>query len=135
MNRPPRPRGQGVLTRRMWGGILFVGAVVAVATLFVLDASLPGGLVEGQGDMRHAQTMAFTTLVFLSLFTLFNARSDETSAFVGMFRNGWLWAAVGLSLLLQVAVVYTPFLQKPFSTVGLSPQDWLLCAAAGSSVL
>jgi Ca2+-transporting ATPase len=135
MSLPPRPRGEGVLTRRMWSGILLVGAVIAVGTLLVLDASLPGGLVEGHGDMRHAQTMAFTTLVFFSLFTLFNARSDEASAFVGMFRNRWLWAAVALSLLLQVAVVYAPFLQKPFSTVGLSLADWLLCAAAGSSVL
>jgi Ca2+-transporting ATPase len=135
MSRPPRPRGEGVLTRRMWGGIFLVGAVIAVGTLLVLDASLPGGLVEGDGDMRYAQTMAFTTLVFFSLFTLFNARSDEASAFTGLFSNRWLWGAVGLSLLLQVAVVYLPFLQKPFSTVGLSLGDWLLCAAAGSSVL
>ena len=135
MSRPPRPRGEGVLTRRMWGGILLVGAVTAAGTLLVLDASLPGGLVEGHGDMRHAQTMAFTTLVFFSLFTLFNARSDETSAFSGMFSNGWLWAAVVLALLLQAAVVYTPFLQVAFSTAGLSPGDWLLCAAVGSSVL
>ena len=37
--------------------------------------------------MRYAQTMAFTTLVLFSLFTVFNARSDEQSAFVGMFSN------------------------------------------------
>jgi Ca2+-transporting ATPase len=47
----------------MWFGIFFVGAVMAVGTLFVLDASLPGGFVEGSGDLRYAQTMAFTTLV------------------------------------------------------------------------
>jgi Ca2+-transporting ATPase len=135
MSLPPRPRGEGVLTRRMWGGILFTGAVIAAGTLLVLDASLPGGLVEGHGDMRYAQTMAFTTIVFFSLFALFNARSDERSAFAGMFSNKWLWAAVALSLMLQVAVVYAPFLQKPFSTVSLSFRDWLVCAAVGSSVL
>jgi len=79
--------------------------------------------------------MAFTTLLFFSLFTVFNARSDDRSAFVGMFSNKWLWGAVALSLVLQVAVIYVPFLQQAFSTVSLSAGDWLRCAAVGSSVL
>ena len=114
---------------------LLVGAISAAGTLAVLDASLPGGLIEGQGSLRYAQTMAFTTLVFFSLFTIFTARSDERSAFSGMFANPWLWGAVALSFLLQVAVVYTPALQKAFSTTGLALRDWLLCAAVASSVL
>jgi len=135
MQRPPRPRGEGVITRRMWSGILFVGAVMAAGTLFVLDASLPGGLVEGSGDLRYAQTMAFTTLMMFQLFNVLNARSDETSAFRGLFANHWLWAAVALSLALHVAVIYTPFLQQAFSTTRLDPGDWLRCAAVASSVL
>jgi Ca2+-transporting ATPase len=135
MNQPPRRRGEGAITRRMWVGILFVGAIMAAGTLLVLDWSLPGGLIEGAGNMRYAQTMAFTTLLFFSLFTVFNARSDEQSAFVGMFSNIWLWGAIVLSLVLQVAVIYVPFLQKAFSTVSLSAGDWLRCAAVGSSVL
>jgi P-type Ca2+ transporter type 2C len=79
--------------------------------------------------------MAFTTLVFFSLFTVFNARSDQRSAFVGLFSNAWLWGAVLLSLVLQAAVIYTPFLQQVFSTVSLSFGDWLRCAAVASSVL
>jgi Ca2+-transporting ATPase len=135
MHAPPRPRGEGVITRRMWAGIFFVGVIMAAGTLLVLDASLPGGLLEGSGTMRYAQTMAFTTLVFFSLFTVFNARSDERSAFVGLFSNTWLWGAVLVSLVLQAAVVYLPFLQQAFSTVGLSVGDWLRCAAVASSVL
>src|SRR4029450_3570097 len=84
MQRPPRPTGEGVITRRMWAGILFVGAVMAVGTLFVLDADLPGGFVEGRGTLRHAQTLAFTTLVLFQLFNVFNARSDRASAFRGL---------------------------------------------------
>jgi len=135
MKQPPRPRHEGVITRAMWFGILYVGAIMATGTLLVLDASLPGGLIEGVGDMRYAQTMAFTTLVLFSLFTVFNARSDERSAFVGLFSNKWLWGAVGLSLLLQAAVIYVPVLQQAFSTVPLSAGDWLTCTAVGSSVL
>ena len=85
--------------------------------------------------MRYAQTMAFTTLVLFPFFTVFNARSDERSAFTGLFSNRWLWGAVLLSLALQVAVIYMPFLQQAFSTVSLSAGDWLRCAAVASSVL
>jgi Ca2+-transporting ATPase len=79
--------------------------------------------------------MAFTTLTLFQLFNVFNARSDERSAFSGLFHNRWLWGAIGLSLALQFAVVHVPFLQKAFSTVNLSAGDWLRCAAVASSVL
>jgi Ca2+-transporting ATPase len=135
MTKQPRPRSERVITRRMWLGIVFVGVVSAAGTLLVLDASLPGGFIEGTGNMPYGQTMAFTTLVFFSIFTVFNARSDERSAFEGLFANHWLWAAVALSISLQVLVVYTPFLQKAFSTVGLTAADWLICVSVASSVL
>ena len=135
MKRPPRPHDEGVITRQMWFGIFFVGAIMAVGTLLILDASLPGGLIEGTGNMRYAQTMAFTTLMMFQLFNVFNSRSDEESAFVGLFRNRWIWGAVGLSLLLHVTVIYVPFLQNAFSTMSLGLSDWLRCAAVASSVL
>jgi Ca2+-transporting ATPase len=66
---------------------------------------------------------------------VFNARSDERSAFNGLFSNPWLWGAVLVALVLQVAVVYVPFLQQAFSTVSLRFGDWLRCATVASSVL
>ena len=135
MQRPPRPRGEGVITARMWRGIFFVGAIMAGGTLAVFDASLPGGLIEGAGDLRYAQTMAFTTLILFQIFNVFNARSDTRSAFHGLFCNHWLWIGLGVSVVLQLAVIYVPFLQKSFSTVSLTSADWLLCAIVASSVL
>lgn len=135
MNRPPRPHGEGVITRGMWWGIAWVGSIFAVGTLLVLDAGLPGGLIEGTGDIRYAQTMAFNTLVLFSVFNVFNARSDTKSAFPDLFSNSWLWGAVLLAILLQIAVVYVPVLQEAFATTALSARDWLVCAAVGSSVL
>jgi Ca2+-transporting ATPase len=119
----------------MWGGIAFVGVIMATGTLLVLDACLPGGLIEGAGTITYAQTMAFTTLMLFQLFNVFNARSDERSAFRGMFANPWLWAAIGLSLALHACVVYVPVLQQAFSTTSLGPSDWLACASVASSVL
>ena len=71
----------------MWVGIVFVGVVMAAGTLFVLDASLPGGLVAGTGDLRYAQTMAFTTLMLFQLFNVFNARSDAHQRLPGPVRE------------------------------------------------
>jgi Ca2+-transporting ATPase len=135
MRKPPRAKGEGVLTLSMWYGIVFVGVIMGAGTLLVLDASLPGGFIEGSGSTRYAQTMAFTTLVLLNLFNVLNARSEQQSAFVGLFSNRWLWGSIALSLLLQVAVVYVPFLQEAFSTVSLGFEDWLLCTLVASSVL
>jgi P-type Ca2+ transporter type 2C len=135
MLQPPRPTGEGVLTPPMWRGIVFVGAIMAAGTLFVLDASMPGGFVEGPGDMRYAQTMTFTTLMLFQMFNVLNARSDERSAFVHLFTNHWLWTALGLSVALQIIVIYAPFLQRAFGTVSLSARDWVFCTAVASSVL
>ena len=59
---------------------------------------------------------------------------DDVSAFRGIFRNRWLWAAIALSLFLHAAVVYIPFLEA-FSTTRLSTGDGLFCAAVARSVL
>ena len=135
MRQRPRPVGEGVITPRMWRGIFFVGAIMAAGTLFVFDASLPGGFVAGTGDLRYAQTMAFTTLMLFQIVNVLNARSDEESAFARLFTNQWLWGSIALSLALQGAVVYLPFLQRAFGTVPLSGSDWLRCILVASSVL
>ena len=135
MRQPPRPVGESVVTARMWRGIVLVGGIMALGTLFVLDASLPGGFVSGAGDLRHAQTMAFTTLMLFQIFNVINARSDEHSAFTRLFANVWLWAAIGGSIALQILVVHVPLLQRTFGTTSLAGRDWLFCAGVASSVL
>jgi P-type Ca2+ transporter type 2C len=135
MEQPPRPAHEAIVTARMWVGIVLVGVVMAAGTLFVLDASLPGGFVDGTGDLQHAQTMTFTTLMLFQLFNVLNARSDERSAFVRLFTNRWLWIALGVSLVLQALVVYAPFLQRAFGTTSLNATDWLFCTAVASSVV
>jgi Ca2+-transporting ATPase len=79
--------------------------------------------------------MAFTTLMLFQIFNVVNARSDEQSAFVRLFTNASLWAAMGGSVALQVLVVHLPFLQRAFGTTGLSGGDWMFCIAVASSVL
>jgi len=135
MARPPRRPGEGAIDLRMWVGVLSTGLVMALATLLSIDFYLPGGWLPGTEPLTTARTVGFTVLVLAQLFNCFNARSETTSAFRGLFRNRWLWGAVALSLLLQVVVVHVPVLNVAFSTAPLSAQQWAVCAALGSSVL
>jgi P-type Ca2+ transporter type 2C len=135
MARPPRRPHQRVIDRRMWIEVVTTGLVMAAATLFTIDYYLPGGLVDGERQLNNARTAGFTVLVLAQLFNCFNARSDRASALRHLFVNPWLWAAIGLSALLQVAVVHVGFLNVAFGTVPLDGGQWLFCVAMGSAVL
>jgi len=70
------------------------------------------------------------TLALAQVFHAFNARSQRRSAFdARLFTNGWLWGAVLVCLLLQLAAVYVPFLQTVLHTVPLTVTDWGVIAA------
>jgi Cation transporting ATPase, C-terminus len=105
-----------------------VETVMAVATLLAIDAVLPAGLVPGSGSTAEARTVAFTTLVLAQLVNVFCARSDEASAFRGLFANPWLWLAVLASVLLQLVVVSFPASRRPSprcrSGRGTGPCAW-----------
>jgi magnesium-transporting ATPase (P-type) len=124
-----------VIDARMWAGVILIGAVMAVVTLLTIDIFLPGGLVPGTGDLATARTAGFTVLVFAQLFNCFNARSEDVSAFRHLFVNPWLWGAIALSVLLQVAVVNIVVLNVAFGTTPLEPAQWFVCAAMASVVL
>jgi P-type Ca2+ transporter type 2C len=135
MARKPRRLTERAIDTHMWIGVITIGLVMSVVTLLTLDIYLPGGLVEGTHDLATARTAAFTVLVLAQLFNCFNARSETASAFHRLFTNPWLWGAITLSLLLQVAVVHIGFLNAAFGTVPLSLGQWSVCTAMASVVL
>lgn len=119
----------------MWAGTVSVGMVIALVTLFTIDLFLPGGLVEGSDSLDVARTAGFTTLVLAQFFNALNARSETTSAFHGLFANRWLWGAIALGMVLQIAVVEVPFLQVAFGTASMNPVHWAVCIGLASVVL
>jgi magnesium-transporting ATPase (P-type) len=135
MARKPRRLTDRVIDARMWSGVVQIGVVMAAATLLTIDIYLPGGLIDGTRNIDNARTAGFTVLVFAQLFNALNARSEHLSAFWQVFVNRWLWAAIAVSLLLQVAVVHLEVLNVAFGTVPLSLDQWLVCVAMGSVVL
>ncbi|MEK0305905.1 cation-translocating P-type ATPase [Bifidobacterium favimelis] len=143
MDRPPRKMTDRVIDREMWGDIVFIGLIMAAVTLVGMDMHLAGGLftdrsleaVGHEAQMREARTMGFTILVFAQLFNALASRSSRKSVFVGLFSNLWLWGAIGLSVVLQLVVIYVPFLSEAFGTVPLKPQAWLECIGLAFIVL
>ena len=139
MGRPPRKPTDRVIDATMWSGVLLIGAVMAVSTLAVLDVFLPGGLIDIAGlstdELPTARTAAFSTLVLAQLFNTLNSRSETVSALHHLFVNRWLWGAIALGAVLQIAVVEVPVLQVAFSTEPLDPTHWAVVVAMASLVL
>lgn len=135
MARPPRRPDERAIDARMWRGVLETGLVMALASLLAIDLYLPGGLIEGRHSLDQARTAGFTVLIIAQLFNCFSARSETVSAFRHLFANRWLWGAVVLSAVLQVAVVHAATLNVAFGTVPLTLDQWIVCLAMGSSVL
>ena len=135
MDDPPRGIHDRIVDGSMVATIALIGATTAIVGLIALDLELPGGLLGGSGTIESARTMVFTTVVLAQIFNAFNARSDTVSAFVRPFDNRLLWAAAALTMVLQVAVVHAPPLQRAFDTDGLDIAQWATCTALASAVL
>jgi Ca2+-transporting ATPase len=130
MKRPPRKLDENILNRQRSTIIGLIGTLVMLNTLFVFD------FFDPDVQLARAQTAAFTTLVLSQLFNAFNQRSETRSLFtVGPFKNTWLLLAIALSVSLQAAVMYVPFLRELFGTVALGVTDWLIVAGVSASVL
>lgn len=135
MGQPPRRLTDPIIDRAMWVTIFVVGTVTALAGLVALDLELAGGMLGGDGDLESARTMVFTTVVLAQVFNAFNARSDRVSAFVKVFDNRLLWAAVAATVALQIAVVHLGVLNRAFDTTPLSAGQWATCWGLAATVL
>ena len=81
--------------------------------------------------LNHAQAMAFITLSFSQLMHALNLRHFRKSIFqVGLFTNKYLIGAILVGILIQVALVYVPFLSELFEIHVLTGTDLLLLLAA-----
>ncbi|WP_348519514.1 cation-translocating P-type ATPase [Bifidobacterium sp. ESL0745] len=142
MGRCPRKPTDRVIDGAMWMDIIVIGITMALVTLIGMDMHLAGGLFTDRSlggghtsQMTQARTMGFTILVFAQMINALCSRSHTQSVFKGLFSNKWLWGAIGLSIVLQLVVVYVPFLNVPFGTVPLTPLEWLECIGLSLAVL
>jgi magnesium-transporting ATPase (P-type) len=133
MDRPPRRRGQGVISARMlvlaWGflGMISAALVMAGFLFTLLRAGWHPGDATGAGSALHhayrqATTVSWLAIVACQIGTAFAARTEHASLrSVGVFTNRPLLGAIGVALAFAAAIVYLPVLHGLFGTEALSP--------------
>lgn len=128
MRRPPYPPNENVFARGLAKNIIWVGLLMGLISLGV-------GLWYWSMGNPAWQTMVFTTLTLSEMGYVMAIRSKRDSIFkIGWLSNRALVGAVALTTMLQLAVVYIPFLQSIFNTVTLSLTDLTICILLSTSL-
>jgi Ca2+-transporting ATPase len=128
MRRPPYPPNENIFARGIGRDILFIGFLMGILSLGV-------GYWYWRMDQPIWQTMVFTTLTLSEMGYVMAIRSSRDSLFsIGIFSNRALIGAVVLTTILQVAVVYVPFLQTTFKTMALPLRDLGIAALLSTSL-
>lgn len=120
MTRPPRNANEGLLTSKSFALTVFEGLVIGLVAFAAFRLGM-------NTSMQVARTMAFVTIALAQLVQAFNMRSTSTLFSKGFFSNKAFLLAIGVSLVLQLAVVLIPFFSKIFHTAPLDLNQWLIC--------
>jgi P-type Ca2+ transporter type 2C len=129
LNKPPRHPSVGLMYPGLMIRILVMAVIIGIGTFLIFRWAAPRMSVE------EARSLAFTAMVAFEWFMAFSARSDEHTIFkIGIWRNKALVISIGLAILLQIAVIYVPFLQTAFHTYPLSLRDWAIVIGAAGGV-
>ena len=127
MRRPPRQSNENVMDGFAIWRVGFVGTLIA-ACAFMLEAWLqPRG-----HSPEFIRTVLLQTLVTAQWVYMLNCRvSDGFSLGRGLLMNKGIWLVSGILLLLQLAIIYVPFLQMMFGTEALPLRYWGITFAIG----
>jgi Ca2+-transporting ATPase len=121
MRRPPRPANESIFADGVGYHILWVGILMAGVTLGIQAWSL-------HHQPEHWQTMVFTVLSLTQLGHIMAIRSDKTFLYKqGFFSNFPLFISVVTTVLLQLGVIYLPFMNDIFKTQPLSVNELIIC--------
>ena len=128
MQRRPYPPNENVFARGLGSSVLWIGALMGFVSLLM-------GFIFWQRGSELWHTAVFTTLTLSEMGYVMAIRSRRDSLFsIGIFSNLPLLGAVVLTTLLQLAVIYVPFLQDIFETQALPLPDLLQCIVAASTL-
>ena len=132
MHKPPRRRGDPVLTNGLIKRVLTSATVIMLGTMMVYSRLLADGEVT-----RRDTTMTFTCFVLFDMFNALACRSESKSIIqgeIGLFSNSLFNWAVSLSIAGQLLVIYFPWLQEVFQTEPLGFYDLVGLLVLCSSV-
>jgi Ca2+-transporting ATPase len=128
MNRPSLSASELIFGRQGLNLMLAVGALIT-------ELSLGVGFAYWLGGSAAWQTMLLTVLVFSQMAVALALRSrTRPVGQLGWGSNPALLGAVAATLLLQLAIIYLPPLQKAFHTAALSLGDLAVALAVAAAV-
>lgn len=131
VERPPRERDEGILSRLLWERVLLTSLVMGGGILILFRRELDSG-----HTLEYARSVALTGLVAFEAFHVGNARSEYVSAFrKSVFSNGLLVLATVAAVSLHVGALYLPATQYVLRVEPISLESWLRIALAASSIL
>jgi Ca2+-transporting ATPase len=126
MRRRPYPPNESVFSRGVGRDILVIGSLIGVALLAL-------GYFTHAANWQHWQTMVFAALAFTRIFLALSMRSERDSIVSkGVLTNKPMLGAILLTFMLQMAVIYTPWLQPIFQTQSLTLTELLICLDVGT---
>ena len=127
MRRPPRDPKLHVMDGFAIWRVIFVGSMIAVSA-FVLEAWLqPRGY-----SPEFIRTVLLQTLVTAQWFYMLNCRvADGFSLSKGLLANRGIWIVSGVLLVLQLLIIYAPFMQMLFGTEALPFRYWVITFIIG----
>jgi len=129
LQRPPRPPQESVFSRGLWQHILLVGLLIGGLCLAVQAWA-------ARESPAHAQTMVFTTLTFAQMAHVLAIRSEVDSLWRLGLRSNWpLLVAVLSTCLVQLCIVYVPWLQGWFKTAPMTAAELGICVSAAGVVI
>jgi Ca2+-transporting ATPase len=138
MRRPPFRPDESIFSRGLGWQILWVGALMGAVSLGMgwYSWDLAGRpAVGGHGVAVHWRTMLFTTLVLAQMGNALALRSNRESIFsLGFFSNISMLGAIVLTFVLQLGLIYVPFLQGIFATAALTWWELLVSLAASTVI-
>jgi Ca2+-transporting ATPase len=130
MERAPRPVGAPVLTATNWVRLCAQGFVMTVGTLVAYQIG------ESNYDVAVASTMLLTTLSLFHLAAGFLAREQMHTIFDRKLLPGATQLRrYAVSLAAIILVTKIGFLQRIFSMVDLTLDQWWICLGLASSLV
>jgi Ca2+-transporting ATPase len=128
MQRPPRPPNESIFAHGLWQHVLWVGLLIGGLCIGIQAWAIHTGT-------GHWQTMVFTVLTLSQLGHVLAIRSERDSLFSqGIGSNRPLAAAVLVTIMLQLATVYVPWLNPVFHTEPLTAGELAICLGLSSVV-
>ncbi|NJN58989.1 MAG: cation-translocating P-type ATPase, partial [Leptolyngbyaceae cyanobacterium SL_5_9] len=134
MRRPPFNPQESIFARGLGNYIVRAGIILALITITMMMTIFPFRQAFG-GDPAAWKTMVFTTLCLAQMGHALAIRSQtQLTLELNPFSNVYIWAAVIVTTLLQLALIYVEPLRNFFGTHWLSPLQLAICVGFSALV-